>query len=55
MEDNNWRIEKDVITMVIRLENTETTPEIFGENQPMESSSMSTYFFPHVSSDYVAA
>lgn len=41
--------------MVIRLENTETTPEIFGENQPMESSSMSTYFFPHVSSDYVAA
>lgn len=55
VEDNNWRIEKDVITMVIPLGNTETTPEIYGENQPIESSSMSTYFFPHVSSDYVAA
>lgn len=55
MEDDNWRVEKDVITMVIRLENTESTPEIYGENQPMESVTLSTYFFPHVSLDYVAA
>lgn len=55
VEDDNWRVEKDVITMIIRLENTESTPEIYGENQPMENVTLSTCFFPHVSPDYVAA
>ncbi|XP_062598454.1 F-box/WD repeat-containing protein 5-like [Saccostrea cucullata] len=46
--------EKDVVTMVISLENTEEQPEIFCDPKPADDSLTISYFFPSVSEDLVA-
>ena len=54
VDDGELHIEKDVVTMVVTMQNTETSPDMFGENFPLERPQTSTYFFPSVSPDYLA-
>ncbi|XP_061198104.1 F-box/WD repeat-containing protein 5-like [Saccostrea echinata] len=46
--------EKDVVTMVISLENTEEQPDLFCDPKPADDSLTISYFFPSVSDDLVA-
>ncbi|XP_062591806.1 F-box/WD repeat-containing protein 5-like isoform X1 [Saccostrea cucullata] len=52
--DNSW-YEKDVDTMVINLANIGEKPEVFEGNKSLEQSATIFYFFPSISSDFLAS
>ncbi|XP_022329396.1 F-box/WD repeat-containing protein 5-like isoform X2 [Crassostrea virginica] len=54
VDDGELHIEKDVVTMVVSMQNSETSPDMFGENFPLERPQTSKHVFPSVSPDYLA-